>query len=222
MTRRLAPAALLAAALALLAASCGGGDGSRNLAALAGEALEGVTAKVTYTVITDVSGQRFDGEWVLVQRPPDFRFEIAGEEAGRSFRTIAITAGGATYLCFASAGEESCLSTGAEAAEAETAPFEAILDAPRDLVEEAEDIEVVGESRRQFAGVDANCFTFTSAVSDLGGGEVCFSDEGLLLFLQSEGEGGSSFFEATSVSLEVTDEDFEPPFEVTGLDAPLP
>lgn len=83
----------------------------------------------------------------------------------------------------------------------------------------AEDAEDVDTSQRSIAGIDAACFTASGALTDLGEGEgeVCFSDEGLLLYLSGEADGASSVFEATSVSTDVTDEDFEPPYEVIEL-----
>ena len=92
------------------------GEGLQELEALAAEATEGITAKVTYRVVTETGGETMEGEWVLVQRPPDSRFEIAGEEGGEEYRTIIINAGGNSYLCTAAGGEESCLATGGEGA----------------------------------------------------------------------------------------------------------
>ena len=192
----------------------GDGDGVSDLEALAAEAGEGVTARVTYRVTTEADGETFEGEWVLVQRPPDTRFEIAGEEGGEEFRTIIITTGGKSYLCTSAAGQESCLATEADAADAGASPLDLLSDMPQEL---AEDADLVDTSNRKIAGVDAACFTVKSGLADLGEGEVCFSDEGLLLYMSSGVDGASSVFEATSVSSDVTDADFEPPYEVVEL-----
>jgi hypothetical protein len=146
-----------------------------------------------------------------VQRPPDSRFEIAYEEGGEEFRTIIITTGGKSYLCTSAAGQESCLAT--EAEEAEASP----LDLLSDITGDAEDVDLVDTSHRKIAGVDATCFTVESGLADLGEGEVCLSDEGLLLYLSSEVNGATSVFEATSVSTDVTDADFVPPYEIIEL-----
>jgi hypothetical protein len=192
----------------------GAGAGLEELESLAEEATEGVTAKVTYRVATDVDGETFEGEWVVVQRPPDSRFEIASTEGGEEFRTIIITTGGKSYLCASIAGEESCLATEAEEAEAEAAPLGLLFDIPQELAEDAENVDLAETSHRSIAGVDATCFTVSSGLADLGEGETCFSDQGLLLYLRSEVDGASSVFEATSVSTDVTDADFEPPYEI--------
>jgi hypothetical protein len=200
----------------------GDGDGGddvaiENLAALAGESADGVIAKVTYRITTEVDGETFDGEWVLVQRPPDSRFEIAATEDGQEFRSIIITAGGNSYVCFSGDGEGNCLASETEEADDETAPLDPLFDIPRGIAEGVEDIGLVDSSQRTIAGVDATCFTVASALAVLGEGEVCFSDGGLLLYVRGETDGDTSIFEATSVSTEVTDADFEPPYEIFEL-----
>ena len=71
----------------------------------------------------------------------------------------------------------------------------------------------VDKSEREIAGVHANCFSADAAV--LGGAtEFCFSDEGLVLF-RKYGAAGSSFtWEAKSASTDVSDADFELPYEI--------
>ena len=237
-------ATLLAAALlfALLAAACGGGggegetpqagetptadggegadgEGLQELQALAGEAAEEVIAKVTYSVVIEADGETTEGEIVSVRRPPDSRFEIVGQGGGETSRTIIISAGGKSYLCTSAAGEESCLVT--EAGEAGAAAFHPLFSIPQELTK-AEDVEVVEMSERKIAGVGVTCFTVRGELADLGEGEfeTCFSDEGLLLLLRSEGEVASFVFEATSVSTDVTDADFEPPYPVKEFEMP--
>ncbi len=195
----------------------GDGEGLADLEALAAEAAGGVTAKVTYRYRSEVNGEVTEGEWVLVQRPPDSRFEISGTEDGEESRTIIISAGGKTYLCTSVAGEENCLAAETEVTEAETALLDPLFDIPQELAEDAEDIDLGETSQRSIAGVDATCFTVTSGVVELGQGEVCFSDEGVLLLVQGESGGDSFSFEATSVSTDVTDADFEPPYPIIEL-----
>lgn len=197
-------------------AAAGGGE-LEELAALASEAAGGVTGKVTYSVVTETDGDTFEGEWVLVQRPPDSRMEIAGTEGGEEFRTIIISSGGKGYLCFSSGGEDSCLATETEGAEAEAAPLDPLFQVPREISDDVGDVGLVDESQREIAGVDATCFTVESGLAGLGEGEICFSDGGLLLRLASDVDGTSSVIEATSVSTDVTDADFEPPFDILEL-----
>lgn len=210
---------LAASLLALLAACDGGGDDEalRDLESLASEAARGIVAKVTYKVTSDVDGQVFEQDWVVVQRPPDSRFELSSTEGVVQFRSIIISSGGKTHLCFSSGGEESCLVASAEEAVVGKAPFDPIFDISRELAEEAEDVDIIDRSQRRIAGVDASCFKVRSDISALGDGEVCFSAEGILLLLQSELDNVGSTIEATSVSTDVTDEDFELPYELFEL-----
>ena len=195
----------------------GGGGALEDLAALAGESAEGIIAKITYRVTTETDGETFEGEWVLVQRPPDSRIEISSTEGGEESRTIIINAGGKSYLCFSSAGEGSCLVTEEDEAGAAAAPLNLLFNIPSEIAGGVEGVDIGDTSQRSIAGVDATCFTIGGGLAELGEGEICFSDGGLLLYMQGEVAGSSSTFEATSVSTDVTDADFEPPYDVLEL-----
>ena len=195
----------------------GDGEGPGDLESLAAASAEGVIAKVTYSITTEGGGETFEGEWVLVQRPPDSRIEISSTEGGEEVRTIIISAGGKSYLCFALAGEESCLVTEEDEAGAEAAPLDILFDIPSAIAGGVEGVDIGDASQRTIAGLNAICFTIGGGLVELGEGEVCFSNDGLLLYLQGEAEGISSTFEATSVDTNVTDADFEPPYEVIDL-----
>ena len=199
----------------------GGDDGAlQDLAALAGQAAEGVTARVTYKITTEADGETVEGEWVVVQRPPDSRVEFFSAEGGEEILTIVIIAGGKTYLCSSRGGEQSCLATETEGAEAQTALLTPLFALPREITEDVGGLGLVNKLEREIAGLNATCFTVSSVLAGLGEGEVCFSDEGLLLFLQGEADGPNSTFEATSVSTDVTDADFEPPYEIETFELP--
>jgi len=170
---------------------------------------EGATAKVTYRVTTNKDGETFETEQVQVRRPPDSRIEYSSTVDGEGTRSIVINAGGKMYNCFERGGEESCWVREIEATEA-GAPF----GTPRYLVERVEDIDLLDMSLRQIAGLDATCFAMTIATPNPHEEEHCFSNEGLLLYWQSEFELASVAWEATSVSNDVTDVDFEPPYEI--------
>ncbi len=199
----------------------GSGDGGlADLEALASVAAGEVTAKVTYEFTSEADGEAIKVEWVLVQRPPDSRFEFASTEEGEEFRTIIINAGGEYYLSTSAGGLDTCFAT--DIAEAQTAPLAPLFDVPQDLAAATAGVDLIDRSERSIAGLDATCFTVSSDISGLGEGEVCFSGDGLLLFLRSGTNGDSVTFEATSVSTDVTDEDFEPPFEVFEIPIPSP
>ncbi len=191
--------------------------GLQDLGALASLASGEVIAKVTYRFTTEAGGEVIEGEWVLVQRPPDSRFEFVSTVGGLEIRTIIINAGGESYLCASSGGGGTCLTSDIGTTEAQTAPLAPLFDVPRELTEEAGGVDLLDRSERSIAGVDATCFTVRSDISGLGEGEVCFSEEGLLLLLRSETNGDSFTFEATSVSTDVTDADFELPYDILEL-----
>jgi hypothetical protein len=195
----------------------GGNGGLADIEALASKAAGGVTAKVTYQFISDAGGEVAKGEWVLVQRPPDTRLEKSFVQNGEQIHTVDIISE-ESYICFSGGGQESCLASTAEEAEVGTVAFGFFFDIPRELAEGAADVNLIDRSERSIAGLDSTCFTVRSDISGLGEGEVCFSKDGLLLFLHSETNGDGVTFEATSVSTDVTDADFEPPFEVIDLE----
>jgi len=59
--------------------------------------------------------------------------------------------------------------------------------------------------------VHANCFSYSLAGAE---SETCFSDEGLMLYLHTGSAGSSFTYEAKSASTDVSDADFEPPYEI--------
>ena len=76
-------------------------------------------------------------------------------------------------------------------------------------------------SSQSIAGFDADCY---DASGDLEPeepgdetGKVCFSEEGLLLSVDFEGASDSYSLVATEATTDVSDSDFEPPFDVVDL-----
>ena len=187
---------------------------------MAARAVAGLTVRVTYDVTSEAGGETIEAEWVVVQRPPDSRVEFSSTGGDEASRTIIISAGGNAYLCTSASGEEICLVTGTDAAEGQTAPISAFFDLSQQITEDVSAVDIVERSEREIAGLDATCFDVDSELAGLGRGEVCYSDEGLLLFLEGDVDGASSTFEATSVSTDVTDADFEPPYEIRTFELP--
>jgi hypothetical protein len=190
----------------------GGGDGGlQGLADLASQAAEGVTANVTYQYTSETNGQTIEAEWVMVQRPPDSRFEIVSTEGGEESRTIVIGTADKSYICTSAGGSESCFES--DQAESYTTGFAPLFEIPQTIAGDIGGLGAVDKSEREIAGVHANCFS-ADAVALGGASEFCFSDEGILLLLRSEAGGTSFTFEAKSASTDVTDADFEPPYEI--------
>jgi len=189
----------------------GGDEGLQDLADLASQAAEGLTAKVTYQYTSETNGQTIEAEWVMVQRPPDSRFEIVSSEGGQESRTIVIGTADKSYICVSAGGSESCFES--DQTDQYTSLFDSIFAVPQSIAGGIGDVGLVDESAREIGGVDANCFSVDTAA--LGGAsEICFSDEGLLLYLRGESAGSSFTYEAKSASTDVADADFEPPYEI--------
>jgi len=72
--------------------------------------------------------------------------------------------------------------------------------------------EVLGTTERQIADVTATCYRVKSPSADAPS-ETCFSDDGVLLAVSSEGTGQLAL-EAKEFSEGVSDDDFQPPYEV--------
>jgi hypothetical protein len=136
--------------------------------------------------------------------------------------TIFITTPEASYSCFSDdAGGGQCLE-----AEGSEDPAEGLLpfigqytdpEALADLVDTFGGGDV-DYSSEEIAGIDASCFTYSGAIfEDTGTGKYCFAEEnGLLLLVEFEGDVESDNYrmEATDASGEVSDSDFEPPYEI--------
>ena len=76
------------------------------------------------------------------------------------------------------------------------------------------------------AGESADCFSMSGSFEgESGQAEWCFTDDGILLriaasMLAEDGEVGEFRLDATAVSRDVSDADFEPPYPVTDLTLP--
>ena len=192
----------------------GGDDGGiEDLERLASEASGAFAGKITYRTTTESDGQTTEQDWTLAQRPPsDSRFEIVSDEGGEETRTIVIQTAEKSYICSSAAGSESCFES--EQTQQYTSLFDPIFDEPKQIAEGTDDLGIADRSERDIAGLQASCFTYSLVGVE---SEACFSDEGLLLYLHQGTEGSSYTFEATSASTEVSDSDFEPPYEIFEL-----
>ena len=96
-------------------------------------------------------------------------------------------------------------------------PPDSIFAVPQSIAGGIGNVGLVDESAREIGGVDSNCFSVDTAALGGGASEICFSDEGLMLHLRGESAGSSFTYEAKSASTDVTDADFEPPYEVIDI-----
>ena len=187
----------------------GGGQGLQELERLASEAAGDFTGKLTYGITTEAGGQTTEQEWTLAQRPPDSRFEIVSNEGGQESRSIVIQTAEKSYVCTSAGGNEVCFES--DQTDQYTGLFDPIFDAPQSIVQDIDTLGLGDQSERDIAGLHANCFSYSLAGAE---SETCFSDEGLMLYLHTGSAGSSFTYEAKSASTDVSDSDFEPPYEV--------
>lgn len=194
----------------------GGEDAAAAISKLAKE-YQTFTGKIRYEIkdfsdagVTDMSAMTF------YQKGDKSRTDIESPDGN----VIFINTPDANYMCtenqcLKSAGSSSTGDSLASFAEfINPAQVESIFGSlPRGV-----DIK---KSSAKIAGISATCF---SAEGDLDpetpgdeSGEVCFSEDGLMLRLKFAAGGESGTFEATEASTSVADKSFEPPFEVIDL-----
>jgi hypothetical protein len=183
--------------------SDGNGDGDSSLSDLAND-LQNKEGKVVYTFTsTDADGTETSGTFTIYSKPgvgSRFDFDDGSGSTG-SF----ITNSDGTYIC----AEGTCFQSPGGA---DVNPFIGFFTDPQTLLSEVGDIADVDHSSKTVAGQDADCY---SASTDDGEGEVCFSDDGLLLSIHgTDADGTSIDFVASSAETSVPDADLELPYPV--------
>jgi hypothetical protein len=73
--------------------------------------------------------------------------------------------------------------------------------------------EVTRAAGRTIAGIAADCYDFRDTIENTSG-TVCYSPEGVPLFMETEGPEGVFKLEATTYGTSVSEADFEAPFPV--------
>ena len=183
------------------------------------DSLEGATGKVSYTQTdTDADGNVSTSTFTIYSKPPNSRYDT-GDPDDPSATAIVITTADTTYSC--SVADETCVSIpggGAGGAGLLGGLFSPQIITSYVAIFEAAGIDV-NQSDENIAGGDATCFSWDADVSnDITQGKMCFNDAGQLVLLESEEEDGSkSSMTATEYSEDVSDDVFEPPYDVTDL-----
>ncbi len=189
----------------------GGGGDAGDLRDIAGN-LEGATFKVTLAMSGDLAADVGEGEMTWYQKPPKTRFDLTTRAEGQELSFVVINTPDASYVCtsFPGAGG-SCFS-----GEGDTggSPFAGFTDIVEGIDEEikAGDVTVRTRTEREIAGIDAICWEIESPE---GAGNFCASESGIPLLIEVTSSEGTFRLEATDVSEDVSDSDFEPPYEVT-------
>jgi len=185
-----------------------GGDAASLLEALTGESGE-VVAKVAYDFTTTTNGTKSTSSMTIYSRPGESRTDLVDTDSGET--TSFISTEDATYLC---TGEQ-CIGYPAGGG-VNPIPFVSQYANPSAITQlvagyRGVDIE---QSEEKIAGLDATCFSVEQAGTTV---SWCYGDKGLLLRSATESSAGSFLMEATEVDLEISDEDFEPPYPVTTI-----
>jgi len=186
------------------------GNGSGGSFSDRAQDYEAVSGKTTYTLSSTGSE---DQTWTIYSEGSNSRIDITADDG--TVTTIIQTAD-ASYLC----SEDTCVESPAAAgslADAFIGLFgtSAISAAAANIADA--DVDSFDE---EIAGEDAKCFKVTGeTVAGQGAGDAtwCFADDGLLLRALFEGGGVTTGFEATEVSRDVSDADFEPPYDVIDI-----
>ncbi|MEK7247457.1 MAG: hypothetical protein AAB092_03200 [Chloroflexota bacterium] len=199
-----------------------GGDNSddpfADLADLS-DNLEGATGKVAYTQTdTDADGNVTSSTFTIYSKPPNSRWD-SGDPDDPSATTILISTADTTYSC--TVADETCVSFpggGGGSAGLFGGLFSAQVITSYVSIFEAAGVDV-NHSDENIAGDDATCFSWDEDVSnDISKGKMCFNDAGQLVLLESEeADGSKTSMRATEYSEDVSDDVFEPPYDVTEL-----
>ena len=199
----------------------GDGAGLQELEALAAEWANS-SAKVSYDFSSSFDSEVDSGSMTLYWRPPDWRVDISSTDGAD---VTMIAADDTTYLC----SEGSCLAI--ESTESPMVPPFPFLGSfteagalSTSIAEAALGVDI-DHSQENIAGESASCFSVSGSVAG-GAGDVewCFTDDGILLRFASTSEdeigAGDFTLEATEVSRDLSDSDFEPPFPVEEFEIP--
>lgn len=118
---------------------------------------------------------------------------------------------GNELLCMDLAGSGTCF-------DSETSPIGGSTPNPAELILEGitDETRMPGVSRsgsETILGIDTECYTYSGPDGD---SEACISDQGFMLRAEWSADGQSARLEATEFSDDVSDEDFEAPYPITG------
>jgi hypothetical protein len=180
------------------------------------------TAKVSYDFSSEGAGEDFSGTMTLYWRFPDWRLDMSGSDLGD---VTMIATEDSTAVCT----EGTCLAiANSDSAIVPVPPFVGDFTDP-DVLTSSIAGSVLGVEIDSFqetiAGESADCFSASGSVEgESGSTEWCFTDDGILLrsfsTFEEDGETGEFRLEATTVSRDVSDADFEPPYPVTEFNLP--
>jgi len=198
-----------------------GGNEEDTLAQLEnlGSGLENVTGKVTYNIVGD------DGSttsMTFYAKPPNSRFDSTDSGGTTS---IIISTPDNMYIC--GSDSQSCLGyPGSGADTSSLGGFGALLspEVINTYIQLADAAGVdVNKSDESIGGIDATCYSWEDDTSgDVERFKWCFNDAGIMVYEEIVSSGSTTKLTASEVSSDVSDSDFEPPYDVITVDIPTP
>jgi hypothetical protein len=162
------------------------------------------TFKVTYQVSTG-GATPTQGSITWYKKGNNVRMDIAGGILGQQANSVLIIRPDTSYMCSEGSCYEVPAIAGAYSALA-TQSEKALTDPS---------VNVLSTGSRNIAGEDAKCYT-VSGPDIQGQAEMCLSGDGVPLYTKEIAVGAETTMEATQVSRDVSDSDFEPPYPVSG------
>ncbi|MPZ24333.1 MAG: hypothetical protein GEU28_12540 [Dehalococcoidia bacterium] len=166
-----------------------------------------------------LEGAGFTGSATLYQSGGNFRMDFEGDDLTGTL----IVTDTDSYICSDDVGGEGgegfCLAfPGGEELGDTGVPFSQIFSDILAGTDEA-GVSLSDAEDREVAGEEASCFNVSSTEDGLESETlVCLSSDGIPLLIEGTTEGEIYSMEATSVSDDVSDADFEPPYPVQELD----
>lgn len=200
----------------------GGGEGNEDdifgqLEGLSSD-LENVTGRVTYNIAED------DGSttsMTFYAKPPNSRFDSTDSSGTTS---IIISTPDKMYIC--ASDTQSCFGYPGTGDTSSLGAFGAFLspEVISTYIQLADAAGVdVNKSDESISGIDATCYSWDDDSSgDVERFKLCFNDAGIMVYEEIASGGSTTKLTASDVSSDVSDSDFEPPYDVTTLDIPTP
>ena len=173
---------------------------------------EKATFKATYRVSSSGTEQGFEGTLVYYKKGENLRMDFDSEIEGEQNSAIMISVPDKSYFC----SEIPELGEGATCFETPAEGGSGVAETISGLYEEMSnpDVEIVSSGSREVAGQEVDCFIIRSPEVE-GESEVCTNEIGAPLATKVTSGGDVVTMEATAFSVEVSDEDFEPPYPVS-------
>jgi hypothetical protein len=191
----------------------GGGDAG-DFRGAAGNFID-ATFTAEYDATFSGGGEGTPSAFTMYKSGTDkFRFDATSNVSGQEMEFIFISAGDTTGFCLTDAGELAEL-LGVPAGEGvcfDSDPTNGGLDSLTAELDDFEDEQLgdaTGLPDREIAGQTAKCGTVTE--EDGTTSEACFTEDGVLVYLSTS---DGTQFTATNISGDVSDSDFELPYEV--------